>query len=347
VSGKGAKQRIFVEVGQRFGKLVVQSTDARVGCTESKPFGWRAAVCLCDCGETVTVALSNLVSGRNKSCGCLKKGDGRWSDRERRLSRRRAAWRESQAGKEPKPMYAKTEAGRKFAAGMRARQTPEQAARREANRKPPPVNYVHGLAVNPLYRLHKAMMRRCYDADWPGYKHWGGRGIRVHEPWHDVRVFIADIESTIGPRPEGKYSSGMPLYTIDRVDNESGYRPGNLRWATMAEQMANRRKRHKLPRHPQCPWDTPSVPSIHARRFPAPMAANRSPAGSSHSGVPCRNFTANPPPVHPAGDPAPSHATDPLTSPAVSGVTDSTAEYTAPVDPAAMFCTVTVAPAPR
>jgi hypothetical protein len=243
VSGKGAKQRIFVEVGQRFERLVVQSTDARIGCTPSKPFGWRAAVCLCDCGETVTVALSNLVSGRNRSCGCLKKGDGRWSDRETRLARRRAAWAESQAGKEPKPMYARTEEGRKFASGMRARQTPEQVARREANRKPPPVNYVHGLAANPLYRIHSAMMRRCYAEDWPGYKNWGGRGIRVYEPWHDVATFISDVEAEIGPRPEGKYPSGTALYSLDRwPDNDGDYRPGNIRWATMAEQMANTRR---------------------------------------------------------------------------------------------------------
>jgi hypothetical protein len=238
----GAKRRIFVQVGQRFGKLVVQSTGARVGCTDTKPFGWRAAVCLCDCGETATVAVSNLVNGRNQSCGCLK---------------REAAWTRTAENRAISAATAKawnsTPEAKELASGLRNRQTPEQAARREANRKPPPSPLRHGLVANPLYRLHAAMMRRCYKEDWPGYRHWGGRGIRVHEPWHDVRAFIADVEAEIGPRPEGKYPSGMPLFTLDRVDNESGYRPGNLRWATMAEQCANRRKRHKLLIAPHAP----------------------------------------------------------------------------------------------
>lgn len=85
------------------------------------------------------------------------------------------------------------------------------------------------------------MMRRCYKAEWPGYQYWGGRGIGVHERWHDVRVFIAEVEAEIGARPEGTYPSGLPLYSIDRVDNDGNYEPGNLRWATVSEQARNRR----------------------------------------------------------------------------------------------------------
>lgn len=99
----------------------------------------------------------------------------------------------------------------------------------------------HGLWHHPLYRVHAQMMRRCYKSEWPGYKHWGGRGIRVHEPWHDVRVFVPAVEAEIGPRPDGRYPSGMPLYTLDRINNSGNYEPGNIRWATMAEQCANRR----------------------------------------------------------------------------------------------------------
>ena len=72
------------------------------------------------------------------------------------------------------------------------------------------------------------MMARCYREASKDYKNYGARGIRVHKPWHDVRQFVADIEADIGPRPEGRYASGWSRYTLDRIDNDLGYFPGNI-----------------------------------------------------------------------------------------------------------------------
>jgi len=223
---------VFIEVGQRFGRLVVTRTGLRSRPTAKKPTGYRAVLCLCDCGTEVTVAISSLNrTAGAKSCGCIK---------------REAAWTRTPEQKAKIAATARMINARpgahEWALGLRARQTPEQAARRDANRKPPPVDWRHGLAFHPLYQTWRGMMRRCYDIDNPAYRHYGGRGIRVCEPWHDVAVFIAGVEAEIGPRPDGKHPSGYPLYTIDRIDNESDYRPGNLRWATMVEQCANRRR---------------------------------------------------------------------------------------------------------
>lgn len=80
------------------------------------------------------------------------------------------------------------------------------------------------------------MNRRCYDPAFTGYRNWGGRGISVHQEWRkDYVAFASWVRQNIGERPSGKYS-------LDRRDNDGNYEPGNLRWATHAEQMANRRK---------------------------------------------------------------------------------------------------------
>jgi hypothetical protein len=91
----------------------------------------------------------------------------------------------------------------------------------------------HGLRHHPLYATWRGMMQRCYDPDWKQFKDYGGRGIKVCDRWHDVRLFIEDIERDLGPRPDGM--------TLDRADNDSGYGPGKVRWATRVQQVANRR----------------------------------------------------------------------------------------------------------
>ena len=59
-----------------------------------------------------------------------------------------------------------------------------------------------------------------------------GRGIRVCDRWHDVALFISDIERWLGPRPEGM--------TLDRIMNAHDYRLDNVRWADATTQRNNR-----------------------------------------------------------------------------------------------------------
>src|SRR5687768_14352002 len=76
----------------------------------------------------------------------------------------------------------------------------------------------------------RQMIRRCTDPSSPDWPNYGSRGITVCDRWLDFDTYYADV----GPCPE-------PGLTLDRVDNDGNYEPGNWRWATRAEQTANRR----------------------------------------------------------------------------------------------------------
>lgn len=99
--------------------------------------------------------------------------------------------------------------------------------------------YAHGQAPRgrktPEYRIWCGMVTRCTNRRLACAHNYALRGITICERWRgSFAAFLADV----GPRPS-------PGHSIDRIDNDRGYEPGNCRWATAAEQQRNTR-RNKL-----------------------------------------------------------------------------------------------------
>lgn len=95
-------------------------------------------------------------------------------------------------------------------------------------------NQSHGRSKTRLYSIWCNMRARCENGRHPQYHDYGGRGIAVCEQWRTFEPF-ADWAFANG------YTDDL---TIDRVDNDYGYSPGNCRWATRLEQSRNKRARH-------------------------------------------------------------------------------------------------------
>jgi hypothetical protein len=92
--------------------------------------------------------------------------------------------------------------------------------------------FKHGLTNHPLFDTWRKVVRRCENPADKGWRHYGGRGITLFDPWHDPAVFLSWIDEHLGPRPDGM--------TLDRTDPDGNYEPGNVRWATALTQRHNR-----------------------------------------------------------------------------------------------------------
>ena len=83
----------------------------------------------------------------------------------------------------------------------------------------------------PEYSCWDNLKRRCFNPQHHSYHNYGGRGISVCQEWNES--FMAFFNH-IGPRPTSKH-------TIDRINNDGNYEPGNVRWSTRSENLLNRR----------------------------------------------------------------------------------------------------------
>jgi|SRR5882724_562503 len=87
-----------------------------------------------------------------------------------------------------------------------------------------------------FYRAWKQIKKRCYSLKYEQRNYYGGRGIKMSPEWKaSAVVFCSELLAEIGPRPS-------PEYSVDRINNDGNYEPGNLRWATPIQQQNNTRQ---------------------------------------------------------------------------------------------------------
>ena len=89
--------------------------------------------------------------------------------------------------------------------------------------------FKHGMSKSPEHSAWSRIRNRCYNPNASKFRWYGGRGISVCQRWRDsFKAFYEDM----GPRP-------FPKATIERINNDGNYEPGNCRWATQHDQSRN------------------------------------------------------------------------------------------------------------
>jgi hypothetical protein len=92
------------------------------------------------------------------------------------------------------------------------------------------VNYRHGMEGSVTYRAWSSMKQRCLNPKKHNYHHYGGRGIKVCERWLEFSLFYADMGEC------------QPGFSLERIDVNGDYEPGNCKWIPTHEQQRNKRR---------------------------------------------------------------------------------------------------------
>lgn len=213
--------------GQKFGKLTVMEIAPNPDKNGRK---WK---CRCDCGNEIVANAGDLKKGHTKSCGCLRKERNAEDLTGKRFCKLMVEKRIENKGKNTMWLCVCDCGNTVEVNSQNLKSGNTQSCGCLHSEMITESNYKHGLSRDRIYSVWSNMKQRCFNPKVLEYSAYGGRGITVCEEWrNDFKAFYDYVSKLPHFGEEGR--------SIDRINNNGNYEPGNVRWATSEQQYANR-----------------------------------------------------------------------------------------------------------